>query len=77
MIGHLDIGSLTVKTFERIWIKIGKLEVETLYFSWHICHSGTKVKNEEFDIKREPLFYGHIHLARFLFRPSRCFRALS
>ena len=44
VIGHLDIGSLTVKTFGRIWIKIGKLVVETLYFSWHICHSGTKSK---------------------------------
>ena len=39
--------------------------------------AGPSRKNEKFDIKREPFFYSHIHLASLPFRPSRCLRALS
>ena len=63
---------------ERISIKIGTLVVETLYFFHDIyATAGSSRKNEKFDIKREPLFYSHIHLASFPFRPSCCLRALS
>ena len=63
---------------ERISIKIGTLVVETLYFFMTYMPQRDQVeKNEKFDIKREPFFYSHIHLASFLFRPSRCLKALS